>query len=123
MEIIHLATPAGVLSVYSDAVKRRTSSLGSRLAQIHRLRTRLEEAAQKHGVRDIRVFGSVARGDDALNSDIDLLVELEPARTLLDLVGFQQDAEDILVIRVHAAAPRLLKPRIRARAIREARPI
>jgi uncharacterized protein len=109
--------------VYSEAVKGRTSSFGSRLAQIRRLRIPLEEAAQKHGVRDLRVFGSVARGDDAFKSDVDLLVEIEPARTLLDLIGFQQDAEDILGIRVRAAAPRLLKPRIRTRAIREARPL
>jgi len=72
-------------------------------------------------VRNIRVFGSVARGDETANSDIDLLVELEPERTLIDLIGFQQDAQDILRVRVDAASPRFMKRRVRARAVREAR--
>lgn len=74
-------------------------------------------------MRDLRVFGSVARGDEARSSDVDLLVELEPERTLMDLVGFQQAAEDILGVRVDAAAPRFMKDRVRARALREARPV
>lgn len=88
---------------------------------LRRSRDRLLEAARRHGVRDIRVFGSVARGDEGDNSDVDLLVELEPGRTLIDLLGFQHAAEDILNVRVDAAAPRFMKERVRARALREAR--
>ena len=88
---------------------------------LQRSRGQLREAAHRHGVRNMRVFGSVARGDETADSDIDLLVELEPERTLLDLIGFQQDAQDILGIRVDAATPRFMKGRIRARAVREAR--
>ena len=54
---------------------------------------------------------------------MDLLVELEPTRTLLDLVGFQQDAEAILEMPVDAATPEILKDDIRTRVLREARPL
>ncbi|MEK6227488.1 MAG: nucleotidyltransferase family protein [Chloroflexota bacterium] len=74
-------------------------------------------------MRDLRVFGSVARGDETPESDIDLLVELDPRRTLLDVTGFQQEAEDILGVGVHVAVPRMIKGRVRARAFREARPV
>ncbi len=72
-------------------------------------------------MRNIRVFGSVARGEDTEASDIDLLVDLEPPRTVIDLIGFQQEAEEILGAPVDAAAPRFMKSRVRARALREAR--
>lgn len=90
---------------------------------IRRLRNRLGAAAERHGVRDLRVFGSVARGDETPESDVDFLVDLEPGRTLVDLIGFQQEAEDILGVGVDVAAPRMMKRRVRARAIREARPV
>ena len=70
---------------------------------------------------DVRIFGSVARGDARPESDVDLLVDLEPGRTLLDLIGFKQDAEDILGVSVDAAAPRFMKDRVRRRALKEAR--
>jgi predicted nucleotidyltransferase len=69
----------------------------------------------------VKVFGSVARDEAEADSDVDLLVDLAPGRTLLDLIGFKQEAEDILGRDVDAIAPRFLKDRIRARALREAR--
>ena len=69
------------------------------------------------------MFGSVARGEDTETSDIDLLVDLEPRRTLIDLIGFQQEAEEILGAPVDAAASRFMKSRVRARALREARQV
>ena len=112
-----------VLSVAERPRRTREPSSGQRLALIRRLRSRLDSAARRHGVRDLRVFGSVARGDATAESDVDFLVDLDPGRTLLDLIGFQQDAEDILGVSVDVAAPRLMKERVRARAIREARPV
>jgi predicted nucleotidyltransferase/DNA-binding XRE family transcriptional regulator len=103
--------------------RTRQPSSGPRLALIRRLRSRLEAAAKRHGVRDLRVFGSVARGDESPESDVDFLVDLDPGRTLLDLIGFQQEAEDILGLAVDVAAPRMMKGRIRARVIREARAV
>jgi uncharacterized protein len=112
-----------VLSAPQRARRKRQPSSGRRMALIRRLRRRLDAAARRHGVRDLRVFGSVARGDETPESDVDFLVDLDPGRTLLDLIGFQQEAEEILGIGVDVAAPRMMKERVRARAIREARPV
>jgi uncharacterized protein len=54
------------------------------------------ELATRHGARHVRVFGSIARGDARPNSDIDLLVEMEPGRTLLDLIALEQHLEELL---------------------------
>lgn len=56
-------------------------------------RERVEEAALRHGVRSVRVFGSVARGTDAEGSDLDLLVEFEPGRDLFDLIELKDELE------------------------------
>ena len=54
-------------------------------------RREILELAARHGARNVRVFGSVARGDDRPDSDIDLLVDVEAGRTLLDVIGLEQD--------------------------------
>lgn len=59
-------------------------------------RTQIRFIAEQHGGRNIRVFGSVARGDDRPDSDLDLLIDLEKGRTLLDLIAIQQDLEELL---------------------------
>jgi hypothetical protein len=74
----------------------------------------------KYGARNVRVFGSVARGEADEQSDIDFLVELEPGRTLFDLGGLQYELEQLLRCRVDVVTERGLKPRIRERALREA---
>ena len=79
--------------------------------------------ARRYGVHSIRVFESAARGEDDPASDIDLLVDLDPDRTLLDLIDFQLEVQDILGVPTDALAPRFMKPRVRARALEEARPI
>jgi predicted nucleotidyltransferase len=69
-----------------------------------RLRQKREEVlklASQHGAFQVRVFGSVARGEDTAASDLDLLVEMEPERSLLDLVAIKQDLEDLLGCKVH----------------------
>ena len=80
-------------------------------------------AARQRGVREIRVFGSVARDAAKRDSDVDLLVELEPGRTLIDLIGFKHDAERILGTAVDVATPGLMKQRVRRRAMHDARPL
>lgn len=74
-------------------------------------------------MRRIRVFGSLARGEDARASDVDLLVDLEPGRTLLDLAGFRREAEGILGTPVDVATPDMLKRRIRDEVETEAVPL
>lgn len=96
---------------------------GTRAALVRRRRARLLAAARRNGARRVRLFGSAARGSDSPESDIDLLVDLGPGRTLLDLVAFQQDAGDILGMRVDVATPEILKARVRDRVLAEAIPL
>ncbi|MBI4083662.1 MAG: nucleotidyltransferase family protein [Candidatus Lambdaproteobacteria bacterium] len=76
--------------------------------------------AAKHGARNVRVFGSVARGEADEVSDIDFLVEMEPGRSILDMGGLLVDLEELLGRNVDVATDRGLKPRIRERVLREA---
>ena len=91
--------------------------------QLRRSRDELTAAARVRGISAVRLFGSVARGDATPASDIDLLVDLDPGSTLIDLIGFRQDAERILGQPVDVATPSLMKPRVRQRALRDARPL
>ena len=52
--------------------------------------------AEQYGAHNVRIFGSVARGEDDEQSDIDLLVDMEPGRSLLDVVGLWQDLQELL---------------------------
>ena len=72
------------------------------------------------GVRNIRVFGSVVRGDNCLASDVDFLVDLEKGRTLFDLAGFVADVQDLLGVRVDVVTLgglRYLRERVLAEAV------
>ncbi len=87
------------------------------------LRERREEIlriADKHGARTVRIFGSVARGEEDEASDIDLLVEMEEGRSLLDLGGLLMDLQDLLGCRVDVVTEKGLRERIRARVLKEA---
>jgi predicted nucleotidyltransferase len=75
--------------------------------------------AARHGATTVRVFGSVARGEDDENSDIDFLVELEDGRSL-DLGGLVVELRDLLGRPVDVVTVRGLKDRIRARVLAEA---
>jgi predicted nucleotidyltransferase len=76
--------------------------------------------AAKHGARNVRVFGSVARGDADEASDIDFLVEMEPGRSLLDMGGLLMDLRDLLGRDVDVVSERGLNQRIRDRVLGEA---
>lgn len=79
--------------------------------------------AAEHGAHNVRVFGSVARGEADERSDIDFLVELEPGRSLFDLGGLQYDLQALLGCAVDVVTERALKARIRDRVVREAAPL
>lgn len=79
--------------------------------------------AQKHGAHNIKIFGSVARGEDREDSDLDLLVEMESDRSLLDRIGLMQDLEDLLGRKVEVANVRGLRDRFRSRILAEAIPL
>ena len=76
--------------------------------------------AARHGAHNVRVFGSVARGDADDKSDVDFLVEMEPGRSLFDLGGLLTDLEGLLGRHVDVITERGLKPRIRTRVLNEA---
>ena len=90
------------------------------LARLRRHRETLLDAARNNGVTHIRVFGSVARRDAGAVSDVDLLVDLEPGRTLVDLAAFREDASAILATPVDVATLDVLKPSVREEAVRQA---
>jgi len=79
--------------------------------------------AHMHGANNVRVFGSRARGDARPDSDLDLLVTLEPNRSLLDLVAIKQDLEDLLDWTVDVVTENGLSPYLRDSVIAEARPL
>lgn len=76
--------------------------------------------AARYGASNVRVFGSVARGEANAQSDVDLLVELERGRSLLDHAALMLDLERLLGRRVDVATERGLKPQIREHILREA---
>lgn len=93
---------------------------------IHDLRANREAIlaiARRYGARNLRVFGSVLRGEADAASDVDFLVELEPGRSLFDLGGLLIDLEEQLHCKVDVMTPAMLKPRIRERVLREAAPL
>lgn len=79
--------------------------------------------AREHGAHNVRVFGSAARGEDTSESDLDVLVNMEKGRSLLDHVALKQDLEDLLGREVDVVTEASLDPRIRERVLREAVPL
>lgn len=90
---------------------------------VTRHREEILEIAARHGARNVRVFGSVARGDADERSDLDLLVDLEAGRSLLDLGGLWMELNERMGIRVDVVTERGLRERIRERVLAEARPL
>lgn len=84
------------------------------------LREEILKLAAKYGAYNVRVFGSVARGEARLDSDVDFLMEIEPQRTLLDQIGLMQSLEELLQRKVDIAEPHTLHEIIRERVLKEA---
>jgi hypothetical protein len=86
-------------------------------------RDEILKLADRHGARNVRVFGSVARGVAGPDSDVDLLVELEPGRSLLDLSALVLDLEELLGRRVDVLPDSSIYWLLRRRILKEARPL
>ncbi len=90
---------------------------------LHEKREDILRVASKRGAYNVRVFGSVARGEADSKSDIDLLVDLEPGRSLFDLGGLLMDLQDLLGKHLDVVTERGLRERIRERVLKEAVPL
>lgn len=96
------------------------SQPASLLQTLQAQRQAIFQIAQTYGASNLRVFGSVARGENDAASDLDLLVDLEPGRSLLDLGGLSMDLTDLLGCPVDVVTEKGLKVRIRDRVLQEA---
>lgn len=90
---------------------------------VHEKRRELLALARRYGARNVRVFGSTARGEARPDSDIDLLVELEAGRTLLDLVALRREATELLGRPTDVTTAEMLRDPVRRDAERDALPV
>lgn len=90
---------------------------------INERRNEILEICRRNGASNVRIFGSVARGEAGASSDVDFLVDLEPKRSLLDHIGLQQEIEDLLGVKVDVITRRGLHPLIRDEVLAESVPV
>lgn len=87
--------------------------------QIKDRREEILDIASKYGIGNIRVFGSVARGNQTSDSDIDLLVTLDQDRSLLDRIGFMQEMESMFNVKVDVVNEKAVHKLIRETVLNE----
>ncbi len=83
-------------------------------------REAIRRVAARHGARNVRLFGSVARGRATTESDLDILVTMESDRSLLDLIALEQDLEALLGRPVDVISDAGLSPYLRSRILADA---
>lgn len=93
------------------------------LSLLKQKRARVLEIATHYGAYNVRVFGSVARGEADAQSDIDILVSLEPGRSLMDLGGLLYDLRKLMGVEVDVVTENGLRARIREQVLHEAIPL
>ena len=93
------------------------------LEQVRQRRAEIERIASRYGAHDIRIFGSVARGEAGPDSDLDVLVRFEPGRSLLDQAGLQLDLVDLLGCKVDVVSEGGISPYLRNDILDEAVPL
>lgn len=87
---------------------------------INRRREEILDIARKFGAKNVRVFGSVARGEEGPESDIDIIVEMEKGSSLLDIIAIKQDIEELLGRKVDVVTEASISPYIRDEVLKEA---
>lgn len=90
---------------------------------LSRKREDILKIASHYGAKKVRVFGSVVRGEDRPDSDVDFLVELEEGRSLMDLGGLLMDLQNLLGRNVDIVTEKGLHWYIKQQVLREAKPI
>ena len=102
----------------------KTTLINGQVMTIYELlqanRERILQTAAKYGAYNVRIFGSVARGEADVSSDVDFLVEMEPGRSLFDLGGLLMDLQELLNCKVDIVTETGLRQRIRERVLKEA---
>ena len=93
------------------------------LSVLQSKRAEILALAAKHGASNVRLFGSVVRGEDQEDSDVDLLVDMQATRSLFDLIGLQQDIEKILGKKVDVLTPNGINRYLKDRILGEAAPL
>ena len=93
------------------------------LSVLQSKRAEILALAAKHGASNVRLFGSVVRGEDKEDSDVDLLVDMQATRSLFDLIGLQQDIEKILGKKVDVLTPNGINRYLKDRILGEAAPL
>lgn len=93
------------------------------LEQLREKREALIALANRYKAENVRVFGSVARGEENENSDVDLLVHFRLGASLFDLMDLKEDTEELLGIQVDVVSDRGLSPLLANRILNEARPL
>lgn len=93
------------------------------LEQLREKREALIALADRHKAENVRVFGSVARGEENENSDVDILVHFRPGASLFDLMDLKEDTEELLGLEVDIVSDRGLSPLLASRILGEARPL
>lgn len=97
---------------------------GQLLAELRRRREEIRRAAQARRIRNVRVFGSAARGEETDSSDVDLLVDFDAARHgVLPIVGFAIDVRAIIGRDVDVSTVAMLQDEVRKSALAEAVPL
>jgi predicted nucleotidyltransferase len=91
--------------------------------QIRAKRNEILALAAKYGATNLRLFGSVVRGEAGPRSDVDILVDLEAGRSLLDQFGLGQDLEELLGCKVDVVTEKALHWYIKEKILQEAEPL
>lgn len=91
--------------------------------ELHRRRRAILDIAARHGASNVRVFGSVSRGEERPDSDVDLLVDFSDERGFGDFLAMVEELEALLGRRVEVVTERALSPHFRPYVERDARPL
>jgi len=83
-------------------------------------KSQIIDLAKKYGAYNVRIFGSLVRGELKDNSDIDFLVTFEPQRSLFDQGGLLMDLQDLLHCKVDIVDEQAMRPRFREQVLKEA---
>ena len=90
---------------------------------LKRYKKDIEQSARRHKIRSVSVFGSFAKGEEREDSDIDLLVEIEPDCSLFDVISMKYEVEDLTGRTVDVVTTNGLSPYLSEQIIKEAIPI